>query len=74
MKPASLGQLVRRHRRRARMTQGELARRAGLSSAIHVAMIESGVRRACSPTVLWGLARALKIDGNRILEIASRKA
>lgn len=74
MRVVLLAQLIKQQRERAGLTQAEVAKRAGLRHVTHLAMIEAGVRKRLAPEVLWGLSRALKIDAETILKIASQKS
>jgi transcriptional regulator with XRE-family HTH domain len=62
-----LGAVVRRWRKRRNLTQGELARRAGLGQA-HLSLIESGARANPTAAVLKKLARALDVSVTELLE------
>jgi len=70
----TLSKLICKRRAALGLTQAEVAERAGLQHKAHLAAIEGGTRRTCSPATLLGLARALKIDHKTILESAAQKA
>jgi XRE family transcriptional regulator, regulator of sulfur utilization len=60
------GAVVRRLRRQQRLTQEQLARRAGLNQA-HLSQIESGARANPSASVVTKLARALGVPVTELL-------
>jgi predicted ATPase/DNA-binding XRE family transcriptional regulator len=63
--PGSFGELLKRYRTAARLTQEELAERAGLS-ARGVQDLERGLRRSPHPDTMRRLAQALDLtDANR---------
>src|SRR5437867_3108157 len=59
--PAGFGELLRRHRLAAGLTQDALARQAGLS-ARGIADLERGARRSPYPATVQRLADALQLD------------
>jgi transcriptional regulator with XRE-family HTH domain len=59
--------VVRELRERAKLTQAELAKRAGITEA-YVSMIEGGVRKNPSLPTLKKLAKALSVPVTELLE------
>jgi predicted ATPase/DNA-binding CsgD family transcriptional regulator/transcriptional regulator with XRE-family HTH domain len=71
---SAFGALLRRYRRAARLTQGELAERAGLSER-GLSDLERGARRAPYPDTVRRLADALGLEGSdRATLLAARDA
>jgi transcriptional regulator with XRE-family HTH domain len=66
--PSSFGDLLRRYRTAARLTQEELAERAGLS-ARGVSDLERGVRRMPHPDTARRLADALRLGHSERTEL-----
>jgi transcriptional regulator with XRE-family HTH domain len=62
-----LGAVVRRLRKQRGLTQGALARRAGLTQP-HISAIESGARANPTGIVIKRLARALGVPLGELLE------
>lgn len=59
--------MVKKLREQERLTQAELAKKAGVTEA-YVSMIESGARKNPSLPVLKKLARALGVPVTELLE------
>jgi predicted ATPase/DNA-binding XRE family transcriptional regulator len=72
-RPSSFGELLRRYRTVARLTQEELAERAGLS-ARGVQDLERGLRRSPHPDTTRRLAEALGLSEAELLGAADRAA
>src|SRR5438034_4093943 len=68
--PAGFGELLRRHRLAAGLTQDALARQAGLS-ARGIADLERGARRSTYPDTVQRLADALQLDPTQRASLAT---
>jgi transcriptional regulator with XRE-family HTH domain len=64
--PASVGERVKRLRKRAGMTQQELAGKAGISLS-NLAQIEQGQKTDPRISTVTALAEALGVDVNQLL-------
>ncbi|MET8043696.1 helix-turn-helix domain-containing protein [Micromonospora sp. NPDC005215] len=69
----TIGQKLRRHRKASRLTQEQLAERAGLSIEI-VRKLEQNVRRSTSLSTLHALARALNVSTTALIGDATEAA
>jgi transcriptional regulator with XRE-family HTH domain len=65
-KPSSVGERVRRLRKRAKLTQQELAGKAGISLS-NLAQIEQGQKVDPRVSTITALAEALGVDVNELL-------